>query len=103
MKTIIITAITLFLGVLNINIQEGITLKANYDGYYEGIYSFTIITDDEDYFGETIEFSEVSKEILKKYDLTSEEFIDEEFTITYSEEITIENEEENNKLIDIKK
>lgn len=104
MKTLFITFITIFFGVINMNIQDKTIIEVTYDGYYGGVYSFTTITDDEDDFGETIEFIEISKEILKKFDLKSEDFIDEEFTITYIEEVVIEDEEEIviNKLIDIK-
>ncbi len=92
----------LFLSGVN---QDKTTVKVIYDGYYEGIYSFTTITDDEDDFGETLEFDNVSDELLKKYDLNSETFVDEEFTITYIKEIDDDGDYKfiTYKLIDIKK
>lgn len=101
MKSLFIAAL-LFLGAVT---QDKTTIEVTYDGYYEGVYSFTTITDDEDDFGETIEFENISDEILKKYDLNSETFVDEEFTITYIKEIDDDGDYEfvTYKLIDIKK
>ncbi len=93
MKTILIAFITLFLST-NAIIQDKITVDVTYDGYYDGLYSFTTITDDEDDFGDTIEFENISAELLKKYDLKSDTFNGEEFTITYSEDTIEEDDEE---------
>jgi hypothetical protein len=94
MKTIFITIITLFLSFNATTIQDEITVDVIYDGYYDGLYSFTTITDDEDDFGDTIEFGNISAELLKKFDLKSDIFNGEIFIITYSETTIEENEEE---------
>lgn len=92
MKSLFIALLTLFLST-NTIIQDEITVDVTYDGYYDGLYSFTTITDDEDDFGDTIEFETISAELLKKYDLKLDTFNGEEFTITYSED-TIEEEDD---------
>lgn len=86
MKTIFITLVSLvFTAYTSIN-QEQITVDVTYDGYYDGTYGFTTVTEDEDDFGDTIEFKTISKELLKKYDLKTDAYDYQSFTITYVEE-----------------
>lgn len=109
MKTLYIVIISILVSTYP-KIQEQTTANAVFDGFFGGIYSFTLETDDEDEFGKTIEFTEISPEILKKYDLKSDAFEGETFTITYSIDFEViesddedELEEEVYKLISIVK
>ena len=81
MKTISIL-IMLFIGLNNTEFQNEITNKAVYEGSFDGTYSFTIKGGDE-IVEETIEFDNISKSVLEKYDLDSEDYIGQYFSITY--------------------
>lgn len=74
--------ITLFVSLMNNNSQNEVTAKAVYDGYFEGIYSFTIEGGDE-FVEQTIEFDEVPNSVLKEYNLETDDYVNQHFSITY--------------------
>ena len=93
MKTLFIPVITLILSINPTSFQDEITLDVTYDGYYNGLFSFTRIAADDAENGDTIAFEDIASDLLSKYDLKSHKFHGEEFTITYIEE-AIEDEDE---------
>ncbi len=62
--------------IINQNVEYGVFKK-----YYDGYYQFVMDN------GETIVFEEVSRAVIKKFDLKSDTFKGKSFEITYSEYI----------------
>ena len=87
MKTIFMGLFSIFM-LVNIGYsQETKTLTATFDGYEEGIYYFS--EGENDFY----DFGKINAEVLKKFDLNSEEYHNKKFKITYKEE-TIINEDD---------
>ena len=63
------------------------TIEATYDGYEEGVYYFTDMND------ETIEFQNVEKNVLEKFDLMSKKLENRTFEVIYKE-VTEEDEDD---------
>ncbi|TYP98878.1 hypothetical protein C7447_102196 [Tenacibaculum adriaticum] len=61
--------------------NDPITIEATFDGFDEDGFSFSFTNDDDE--NETIIFETISSDLLKKYDLKSDELIGEEFELTY--------------------
>ncbi len=68
--------------IINQNVEYGVFKK-----YYNGYYQF--IMDN----GETIVFEEVSRAVIKKFDLKSDKFKGKSFEITYSEYVEDDDED----------
>ncbi|WOD44506.1 hypothetical protein [Hwangdonia lutea] len=64
------------------NAQDEITATAVYNGFNGESYSFTTVVKENEK-AKTIEFSDVSAEILKQFDLKSDAIKGEHFFITY--------------------
>ncbi|MCL6294037.1 hypothetical protein [Jejuia spongiicola] len=65
------------------NAQDEIATNATFNGFDGETYSFTTIANgNED--AKTIEFSDISAEILEQFDLKSDTFNGEIFSITYA-------------------
>lgn len=80
MKTILLGLFSIVMFVSYGQEQENKTVTATFNGYEDGIYYFS---DGED---GSYEFEKVDTEVLKAFNLKSEEFIDQQFKITYKEE-----------------
>jgi len=66
-----------------LNAQDDVATKAIFNGFDGESYSFTTIAkENED--AKTIEFKEVSAEILEQFDLKSETLKGKNFSITYA-------------------
>lgn len=80
--------------IASVGFSQEKTLKAFFTGYDEDykIYSF------EDENGEYFEFYKIESEVLKKFNLNTQKFVDEEFIITY-----ITEEEDENKITKLEK
>lgn len=97
-----------FKGTTILNFQEPIVIEAVYDGHEDYGYNFLVTrNDDEEY---TITFQEVKMEVLKAFDLDSEDLLGKTFKITYTTEVIVsidddgyENEEEVNTIIKLEK
>jgi hypothetical protein len=82
MKTIFMGLFSLFL-LVNIGFnQEEKTVKATYNGYEDGVYSFSDKSDEDEV---DYEFEKVSDDVLKAFDLKGEKFLNKTFKITYKE------------------
>jgi len=68
--------------------QETVTIQATFDGYTEGIYSFT--ENDELLY----EFQKIEDAASTKYDLTEDQYIGKTFNVTYTIETEIDNDDE---------
>ncbi|MGB2758902.1 MULTISPECIES: hypothetical protein [Maribacter] len=68
--------------------QDTGTMNATYEGYSNGVYSFT---DDE---GEIVEFNNVTNEVSSKYDLTSQKFVGRQFSITFTVDSELDEDDE---------
>ncbi|SIQ32165.1 hypothetical protein [Maribacter ulvicola] len=82
--------IVLFVAVSSITSfgQETSTMNGTYEGYIDGAYVFS---DDEGY---NTEFTKVTKEVSEKYDLTSEKFVGSQFTITFTVDSELDEDDE---------
>jgi len=77
MKTLFVLLFALTSMATSENIQETETTKTTFTEYADGIYYFT---DADDY---SIEFEHIKKEVLAKYDLSTDAFKGKLFVITY--------------------
>lgn len=77
MKTILLGFFSLLVLVASLQTPNIKTITATYMGYEEGVYSFY---DDDD---NTYEFQKVEAEVLKSFNLKSEELLEKKFKITY--------------------
>lgn len=68
-----------------------ITIQAIYDNY-DIDNGFSFLHTDESGYEEVITFDDISNELLTKYNLQSNEFVGNEFIITYEEETSEEEE-----------
>lgn len=66
--------------------KETKTVKAIFDGYVSGVYSFTD-SNNEDL---SYEFDTINQEVLKSFDLTDKKFVGKVFNITYEVETEID-------------
>ena len=88
MKTIFMGLFSIFM-LVNIGYsQETKTLTANFEGYEEGIYYFS--EGENDFY----DFGKINAEVLKKFDLKSEEYHNKKFKITYKEETVINEDDD---------
>ena len=68
--------------------QQTATIKATFDGYTEGVYSFT--ENDELLY----EFQKIEDAASMKYDLTDDQYIGKNFNVTYTIETEVDNDDE---------
>ena len=68
--------------------QGTATVKATFDGYTEGIYSFS--EDDELLY----EFQKIEDDASTKYDLTDDQYIGKIFNVTYTIETEVDDDDE---------
>lgn len=96
MKPILIAfclLVSSFSGLLN---QETIRVSGTYDRYEDGIYYFA---GDQ---GEIYEFQDISEEASEQYDLMDEALIGKLFTITFTAEVTEDDDLEFKTIISLK-
>ena len=82
-----ITMIPCFIFLFLMPYSQEKTIEATYDGYEEGVYYFTDMND------ETLEFQNVEKNVLEKFDLMSKKLENKTFEVTYKE-VTDEDEDD---------
>ncbi len=83
------------------SLTDPIKVLATFQGYYNDSYSFLFVNEEGD--EEEISFENVSEKILSTYNLKDNNFIGQEFEITYNYEVSEEEETEFPVLISIKK
>ena len=78
---------TIFLGLISIMMfvsigqeQTNKTVTATYDGYEDGVYTFS------NGENEIYDFEKVDPEVLKKFNLKTDKYVKKKFKITYKEE-----------------
>lgn len=81
MKTLLITFLTLITFFNTEKIEEIKTITATFDGYENGIYSFSD-ADKEIYY-----FNRIEDTVSKKFDLTGLDFVGDNFKISYRIEL----------------
>jgi hypothetical protein len=87
-KKYVLILVAMFISTLSIG-QE-LTLKAFFMGFDNEYQSYSF----EDADGVTVEFDKVNSKVMKKFNLDTQEFLDEAFLITYTIiEIAIEDED----------
>ena len=99
MKTLLILLFAITSLATTEKSQETEKVNATYTEYEDGIYFFT----DSD--GYSIEFNNVSDEVLKKYDLYNDEYIGKLFIVTYQSDTEMDEEGDDvasNTIIDLK-
>lgn len=84
MKTLFMSLLLLISSLTTVPSQETETMTATFDGYEEGMFYFT----DSD--GYSTEFSQLSQEAKKLYNLTTKEFVGSTFMVTYSSETEVD-------------
>jgi competence protein ComGC len=84
MKTMVLAIISVMMFVAVGQQKTDKTVTATFDGYEDGIYSFS---DGED---QIYDFEKVDADVLKQFDLKSKKYLKKKFKITYKEEITKE-------------
>ena len=88
---IILASILMASSVLNENKINPIKIVAEYDGFDDMGYSFSYTLNEET---ETITFEEVKEELIKRYDLETDNSVGKKFEVTYSIREVDEDEDE---------
>lgn len=88
MKTIFMGLFSILMFVSIENNQETKTITATFDSYEDDIYYFSKAN--EEYYS----FEKINKDVLKKFDLKSDKYINKKFKITYKEELQSEDDED---------
>lgn len=68
--------------------QDESTMNATYEGFINGTYVFT---DDE---GERVEFNNIANGVSAKYDLNSSKFVGRQFSITFTIDLEMDEDDE---------
>lgn len=87
MKSILIV---LFVAVSSLTTfgQDTSTMNGTYEGYINGAYVFT------DGEGDSVEFNNAVSAVTSKYDLNSQKFIGKQFSITFSIDSELDEDDE---------
>jgi hypothetical protein len=88
MKSILVVLFVALSSFGNLNVQETDKMNATFAGYEDGMYVFT----DSD--GYQSEFNYVSQDVSQQFDLTDKQYVGKQFTITYTVDTEIDEEDE---------
>jgi hypothetical protein len=88
MKSILVVLFVALSSFGSTDIQETEKMNATYAGYEDGMYVFT------DGDGYKSEFKYVSQEVMQQFDLSDEQYIGKQFTITFTVDSEIDEDDE---------
>lgn len=95
MKTFLLGFFSIVLFVSHLQEPNTKTITATYIGYDEAVYSF--YDDNENNY----DFQKIEPDVLKAFNLKSEDFLDKKFKITYKSEKSQDENEEQTEILTI--